>query len=181
MKSAVIIGSGVGLPDQIISNRDLEALMDTSEEWIESRSGIKERRLAEVGVGSSDLAAKACSEALTDAGIGPGDIDAIVVATMTPDTFAPGISAVVQDKVGLDHVPAFDIRQQCSGFLYGLDLADSLVRSNKAGRVLVVWSRGACRPPTVGRGLSESPVRRRNVARPLCPQHRTPRLECPVW
>ncbi len=138
MRSAVITGSGVGLPERVVTNEELAGLMDTADEWIVSRSGIRERRLADAGVGSSHLATVAGRTAMSDAGATNSDIDAVVVATMTPDTFAPGIAAVVQDRLGLESVPAFDIRQQCSGFLYALDMADSLVKAEKADRVLVI-------------------------------------------
>ncbi len=134
----VIAGTGMFVPPTVVTNEDLARLMDTSDDWIRSRTGVGERRIADPGVGSSDLGAAAAKAALGDAGIGPEDVDALVVATMTPDYYAPGSVALVQDLLGLGPVPAYDLRQQCSGFLYGLDLADSLLAARKAATVLVV-------------------------------------------
>ncbi len=135
---AVIRGTGMHVPDTIVTNADLARLMDTSDEWIRSRTGVVERRIAEPGIGSSDLAAAAGKEALAAAGLGPADVDALIVATMTPDYYAPGSAPLVQHLIGLPDGPAICIRQQCSGFLYGLDLADSLLAAGKAATVLVV-------------------------------------------
>ncbi len=135
---SVIIGTGMHVPPAVVTNDDLAELMDTSDEWIRARTGVQERRLAEPGVGSADLGAAAARAAIDDAGLTPADIDALVVATMTPDFYAPGSVALVQELAGLGPVPAFDLRQQCSGFLYGLDLADSLLAAGKAATVLVV-------------------------------------------
>ncbi len=135
---SVIVGTGMYVPPTVVTNDDLAELMDTSDEWVRTRTGVLERRLADPGVGSSDLGAEAAKSAIGDAGLAPDEVDALVVATMTPDFYAPGIVALVQDLVGLGRVPAYDLRQQCSGFLYGLDLADSLLAAGKAGTVLVV-------------------------------------------
>lgn len=136
--STVIVGTGSALPPAIVTNHDLAELMDTSDEWIRSRTGVGERRLAEPGVSTADLAAEAGDAALADAGLLPHDIDALVVATMTPDFYAPGSAPLVQDRLGLDTVRSYGIRQQCSGFVYGIDLADSLIASGKADTVLVI-------------------------------------------
>ncbi len=135
---SVIVGTGMYVPPTVVTNDDLAELMDTSDEWIRTRTGVLERRLADPGVGSSDLGAEAAKSAIGDAGLAPDEIDALVIATMTPDFYAPGIVALVQAQAGLGTVPAFDLRQQCSGFLYGLDLADSLLAAGKADTVLVV-------------------------------------------
>ena len=135
---SVISGTGMYAPDTVVPNADLEQLMDTSDEWIRTRSGVIERRIADPGIGTSDLAAEAGKAAIGDAGLGPDDIDALVLATMTPDYYAPGSAPLAQDLIGLASIPAYGIRQQCSGFLYGLDLADSLLLAGKAGRVLVI-------------------------------------------
>jgi len=138
MKS-VIRGTGVGLPECVVSNEALAKMMDTSDEWIRTRSGIVERRFAAPGQGSSELGSMAAQMALDAAGKTPGDIDAVIFATMTPDHFFPGNGPLLQDRLGLPtSIPAFDIRQQCSGFLYGLDLADSLIHSGKFRTILVV-------------------------------------------
>ncbi len=136
--SAVIIGSGASVPERVVTNHDLAQIMDTTDEWIVKRSGVRQRHFAPVGVGSSDLAAAAVGAAIADAGLLPADIDAVVCATMTPDQFAPGIAPQVQQKAGLGAIAAYDLRQQCSGFLYGLDLAASLIESGRNEHVVVV-------------------------------------------
>jgi 3-oxoacyl-[acyl-carrier-protein] synthase-3 len=136
---SVITGSGIGIPNHVVKNETLARIMDTSDEWIRTRSGIEERRYVEPGQGSSDLGMLAAEAALRSAGRTKDDIDAIIFATMTPDHFFPGNGPVVQAKMGFaESTPTFDIRQQCSGFLYGLDLADSLVRSGKYKRILLI-------------------------------------------
>ncbi len=136
--ASVIAGTGMYVPDQVVTNDDLARLMDTSDEWIRSRTGVAERRLADPGTGSADLGAEAAKAALGDAGLAAADVDALIVATMTPDYYAPGTVPLVQDLLGLGPVPAYGLRQQCSGFLYALDLADSLLLAGKAETVLVV-------------------------------------------
>lgn len=135
---SVIGGTGISVPDNVVSNHDLARIMDTTDDWITTRTGVKERRFVDPGVGSSDLAIMAVGAALADAGVDPGSVDALVTATMTPDYLAPGIAGLVQAGTGLGHVAAYDIRQQCSGFLYGLDLADALITSGRAETVAVV-------------------------------------------
>ncbi len=134
----IITGTGIHVPDDVVTNADLTRLMDTSEEWIVSRTGVKERRLAPPGVAASDLAVGAAGEALARAGLAPDAVDALVVATMTPDFYAPGSAPLVQHKLGLGDVTTYGIRQQCSGFIYGLDLADALLTAGKADTALVV-------------------------------------------
>jgi 3-oxoacyl-[acyl-carrier-protein] synthase-3 len=134
---SVITGTGIAIPPHVVTNDDLAAVMDTSDEWIVTRSGVRERRFVEPGITTSDLAAEAGRAALDDAGLEAGAVDAVVTATMTPDLVAPGIAGLVQARMGLGPVPVYDIRAQCSGFLYALDLADALLRSGKARRVLV--------------------------------------------
>lgn len=135
---AVITGTGMAVPDTVITNDDLSRIMDTDDEWISSRTGVRQRRLVDPGVGSSDLAVIAGRAAIEDAGLLANQVDALITATMTPDFVAPGIGALVQHGLGLGQIPAFDIRQQCSGFLYGLDLADALISASRASTVLVV-------------------------------------------
>src|SRR5215204_2538374 len=137
---SVIIGSGVGIPKNVVPNAMLSRIMDTSDEWIRTRSGIEERRYAEPGEGSAELGMQAAEQAMRSAGVAKEAIDAVVFATMTPDYFFPGNGPVLQARMGFPNIPTFDIRQQCSGFLYGLDLADSLIQSGKHRRVLVVGS-----------------------------------------
>jgi len=137
--TSVITGSGIGVPKNIVRNDALARIMDTSDEWIRTRSGVEERRYVDDGQGSSALGIMAAEAALAKAGKTKDDIDAIVFATMTPDHFFPGNGPVVQAKMGFaESVPTFDIRQQCSGFLYGLDLADSLLRSGKYKTILLI-------------------------------------------
>lgn len=136
--NSVITGTGMYVPENVVSNHDLARIMDTSDEWITTRTGVKERRFVDPGVGSSDLAILAGERALDDAGIHPSEVDALVTATMTPDYLAPGIAGLVQEGLGLSHVAAYDVRQQCSGFLYGMDLADALLSSGRAENVVVV-------------------------------------------
>ncbi len=140
MRSA-ITGSGIGIPKHVVRNDALTRIMDTTDEWIRTRSGIEQRHYVEDGQGSADLGMKAAQAALESAGRTREDIDAIVFATMTPDYFFPGNGPLVQARMGFpESIPTFDIRQQCSGFLYGLDLADSLIRSGKYRRILLIGS-----------------------------------------
>jgi 3-oxoacyl-[acyl-carrier-protein] synthase III len=135
---AVIAGTGISIPENVVSNHDLARIMDTTDDWITTRTGVKERRFVDPGVGASDLAVAAVNAALADADVAPESVDALVTATMTPDFLAPGIAGLVQAGSGLGQVAAYDLRQQCSGFLYGLDLADALIVSGRAATVVVV-------------------------------------------
>jgi 3-oxoacyl-[acyl-carrier-protein] synthase-3 len=136
---SIITGTGIGIPKNVVPNDALAKIMDTSDEWIRTRSGVEQRHYVDEGQGSSDLGAMAAAQALAAAGRTKDDIDAIIFATMTPDHFFPGNGPVLQAKMGFkESTPTFDIRQQCSGFLYGLDLADSLVRSGKYRRILLI-------------------------------------------
>lgn len=138
MKS-VITGTGIGIPKNVVTNDALARIMDTSDEWIRTRSGVEQRHYVDDGQGSADLGAIAAQAALNAAGKRKNDIDAIIFATMTPDHFFPGNGPILQAKMGFpESIPTFDIRQQCSGFLYGLDLADSLIRSGKYKRILLI-------------------------------------------
>jgi 3-oxoacyl-[acyl-carrier-protein] synthase-3 len=125
------------VPPSAVDNDALSRAMDTSNEWIQVRTGIEERRLAEEGA-SSDMAVPAAQDAIADAGVTTDDIDYMIFATMTPDYYFPGSAPFLQRKMGLPNVPCLDIRQQCAGFIYGLQLADALVRSAQFSRVLVV-------------------------------------------
>ncbi len=135
---SVITGTGIGVPPHVVTNAALSKLMDTSDEWIRVRSGIQERRYAEPGQGSSQLGVLAAGNAIADAGLTPSDIDAVIFATMTPDHVLPGNGPLLQKALGLRDIPTFDIRQQCSGFLYGLELADLFIQSGRYRRVLLV-------------------------------------------
>ena len=136
--SSIITGTGIAVPPNVVSNTDLARIMDTTDEWITTRTGVKERHFVDPGTGSSDLAIEASMSALEDAGVAAEAVDALVTATMTPDYVAPGIAGLVQAGAGLGQVAAYDIRQQCSGFLYGLDLAGALIDSDRADTVVVV-------------------------------------------
>src|SRR5690606_25462316 len=119
-----IAGVGAYVPPKTLTNHDLESMMETSDEWIVQRTGIKQRHWVENNVGTSDLALEASKEAIADAGLKKEDIDMIIFATLSPDHDFPGSACFLQDKLGLPGIPALDIRQQCSGFLYGLSIAD---------------------------------------------------------
>jgi 3-oxoacyl-[acyl-carrier-protein] synthase-3 len=133
-----IVGTGISIPPVVVTNDDLSRIMDTTDEWIRQRTGIEERHYVEPGVATSDLCVDAARAALDDAGLEPKDIDYLIVATMTPDYFFPGSAPFVQHKLGLDHVPCLDIRQQCAGFVYASQIADSLIASATARTVLVI-------------------------------------------
>jgi 3-oxoacyl-[acyl-carrier-protein] synthase-3 len=138
MPRAVIVGSGSEIPPLRVTNAMLARIMDTSDEWIRERSGVEARHFVEEGVGTSDLGVAAARRALERAGLETDEVDLVVFATMTPDHFFPGSGALLQAKLGLRQVPCFDIRQQCVGFLYGLQLADAHVRAGLARTVLLV-------------------------------------------
>lgn len=135
---SVIVGSGAALPELVVTNDDLSRIMDTTDEWIRARCGVEERRFAAPGVGSSDLGAEAVTRALDAAGVTSDEVDALITATMTPDRYAPGIAGAVQRKAGLRDIGVYDLRAQCAGFLYGLDMADMMIRSGRAETVVVV-------------------------------------------
>jgi 3-oxoacyl-[acyl-carrier-protein] synthase-3 len=140
MKKTVIRGTGRFLPPRIVSNTEMTQWMETSDEWIRQRTGIEQRHWIpeEGGVGSSDLGLEASKIALQRAGWTPADIDLIIFATLSPDIFFPGSGCLMQHKLGLNSIPALDIRQQCTGFLYGLTTADAYIRSGLAHRILLV-------------------------------------------
>lgn len=133
-----ITGSGYYVPDKVLTNFDLEKMVDTSDEWILSRTGIRERRIASPKQASSDLAVEAAKRAMKDAGISAKDIDLILVATSTPDTIFPSTACWVQKGLGANHTPAFDISAGCTGFLYGMILAESLLLNGTAKRLLLI-------------------------------------------
>ena len=138
MTRSVIRGTGHYVPPRVVTNHDLEKLMDTSDDWIRQRSGIVTRRYAEEGVGTSDLAVEAARRAIESAAIDPSDIEFIIAATLSPDHYFPGIGVLVQDKLGLGNIGALDVRNQCSGFIYGLAAADQFIRAGTYKRILLV-------------------------------------------
>jgi 3-oxoacyl-[acyl-carrier-protein] synthase III len=133
-----IAGTGSFLPDKVLTNADLEKLVDTTDEWIMTRTGIKERRVAEPGCVTSDLAAEASRRALADAGLAAADIDLIITATITPDTQLPSAACHLQAKLGALNAAAFDVSAACSGFVYASNIAWQFVRSGQYKNVLVV-------------------------------------------
>jgi 3-oxoacyl-[acyl-carrier-protein] synthase-3 len=139
MKRTVIKATGRYVPPRIVTNEDLAKWMDTSDEWIRQRTGIEKRHWVpeEGGVGSSDLALEASKIALQRAEWTPEDIDLIIFATLSPDIFFPGSGCLLQYKLGLSSTPALDIRQQCTGFLYGITTADAYIRAGLANRILL--------------------------------------------
>jgi 3-oxoacyl-[acyl-carrier-protein] synthase-3 len=138
MARAVVVGSGSEIPTVRVTNAQLARIMDTSDEWIRERSGVETRYFAEPGVATSDLGAGAARRALEHAGVAPDEIDLVVFSTMTPDHYFPGCGGLLQAKLGLRPVPCIDLRQQCTGFLYGLQVADAHVRAGLARTVLLV-------------------------------------------
>ncbi len=133
-----VLSTGFFVPERVITNQDLTQLMETSDEWIQQRSGIVERRWAENGVGSSDLAQRAAEVALTRAGLEASDLDCLIVATLSPDVYFPGSGVFLQRKLGIKGIPCLDVRNQCSGFVYGLSIADAWIRTGMYKRILLV-------------------------------------------
>jgi len=141
MARSAILGVGHYLPTKVVTNDDLSKLMPTTDEWIQQRTGIKERRFIEHdGIGASDLAVPASKMAVERAGRSLEDVDMIIFATLSPDLCFPGSGCLLADKLGLPGVPALDVRNQCSGFLYSLSIADAWVRTGSYKNVLVVGS-----------------------------------------
>ena len=139
MPRSAILGVGHYVPTKVVTNDDLSKLMPTTDEWIQQRTGIKERRFIEHDdIGASDLAIPASKMAVERAGRSLKDVDMIIFATLSPDAFFPGSGCFLADKLGLGGVPALDIRNQCSGFLYGLSIADAWVRAGSYKNILVV-------------------------------------------
>ncbi len=135
---AAVRGVGHYLPDRIVPNSEFEAIIETSDEWIRSRSGIERRHFAADGQTTSDLATRAARAALTDAGIDAAEIDAIIVATSTPDLTFPSVATMVQNALGMTKGFAFDVQAVCAGFVYALANANALILSGQANRVLVI-------------------------------------------
>ena len=133
-----ITGTGMYVPDRVVTNDDLAKLMDTSDEWIVQRSGVRERRYITEGQTPADLAEHAARRAIEAAHLEPGDIDCIVLATLSPQADFPGTSFFLQERLDVGEIPCFDLRAQCSGFLYSLSVASSFIRSGDHRRVLIV-------------------------------------------
>jgi 3-oxoacyl-[acyl-carrier-protein] synthase III len=140
LRPVAIAGTGMYVPPRVVTNHDLAKLMDTSDEWIQQRSGIVQRHHVDAGVGPAELAFEAAKKALDAAGLQASDIDYIIVASLSPQHDFPGISAFLQDKLDLAGCPAMDVRCQCTGFLYGLQMGRLLVASGQYKRVLLIGS-----------------------------------------
>lgn len=130
-----VLGTGVALPDRVLTNFELEKMVDTSDEWIRTRTGIRERRIADDDTATSDLAAEAIRQACEAAGLTPSDLDTIIVATSTPDTVFPSTACWAQKKLEIQGMPAMDVSAGCTGWLYALELASSLIASGTAKRI----------------------------------------------
>ena len=144
LKQSYISGLGFNVPDTIMKNQDLSKFMDTSDEWIYERSGIKERRVVDHhesdGVGPSDLAIPAAEQALKMANLDKEEIDLIIFSTAMPDYFLPGSGCLLQEKMGFPTIGTLDIRQQCAGFIYGLDIADQYIKNGRYKNIVLVCS-----------------------------------------
>lgn len=133
-----IVGMGISLPEKILTNFDLEKMVDTNDEWIKTRTGISERRVAGENEATSDFGAAAAKKALEDAGLLPEDIDLIIVATATPDMYFPSTACIIQDKIGAKNAAAFDISAACSGFVYGLTVAGQFILTGYYKTVMII-------------------------------------------
>jgi 3-oxoacyl-[acyl-carrier-protein] synthase-3 len=133
-----IMGTGAYAPERVLTNYDLARMVDTSDEWIRERTGIRERRIAKEGENASDMALAASRRALEAAGITAQDLDMIIVGTVTGDLPMPACAAVLQRKLGVTNIPAFDVSAACAGFLYGMSIGDQFIRTGALKRVLVV-------------------------------------------
>jgi len=138
VRRSTILGTGFCVPDRVVTNDDLAATMDTSDQWIRERTGIEQRHWVREGQTSVDLALPAAHRALEAAGLEPRDLDAIVFATSSPDHFCPGNGVYLQRALGAGNLPALDIRTQCSGFVYGLSVADAWIRAGQFERILLI-------------------------------------------
>lgn len=159
MKRTVIAGVGHYVPENVVTNNDLSKIMETSDQWIQERTGIQERRWvsAEGEDSTSGMGTKAARKAIADAGLEPKDIDFIIFATLSPDYYFPGPGVQVQENLGIDTIGALDVRNQCSGFIYGLSVADQFIKTGMYKNVLLIGSElhsGGLDKTTRGRGVS---------------------------
>ena len=138
MTRAIITGSGSNIPTRKITNDMLATVMETNDEWVRERTGVEYRYFVEKGTTTLDLSVPAAQQALESAGIAPAEVDMVVYATMTPDHYMPGNGGLLQARLGLRNIPCYDIRQQCAGFVYALQLADAHIRAGLARTVLIV-------------------------------------------
>jgi 3-oxoacyl-[acyl-carrier-protein] synthase-3 len=133
-----IIGTGRCLPEKIVTNQDLEQIVDTTDEWIRTRTGIERRHIAREDETTCDLAEGAVREAMAAAGIGPGDVDLMIIGTTTPDQVFPNVGCLLQERLGIHGCPAFSLEAACTGFIYALGVADKFVRTGAARTAVVV-------------------------------------------
>jgi len=133
-----VVGIGSYLPDRVLANAELAKMVDTSDEWIKERTGISQRHIAADGQKTSDLGYRAAMDALDDAGLSADDIDLIIVATSTPDLTFPSTATIIQERLGMNHGAAFDVQAVCSGFLYGINVIDAMMRAGNAKRALLI-------------------------------------------
>lgn len=140
MTFARIAGTGGYLPERVVTNKDLEHMVDTTDEWIRERSGIKRRHIAAKGEKTSDMALAAANRALESANLAADDIDLIIVATTTPDKVFPSTACIVQRQLGVKNTPAFDVHAACSGFIYALDIANRFIATGGAKNALIIGS-----------------------------------------
>lgn len=157
MNSAIIKGIGYYVPKNVVTNEDLSKIMDTSDEWITERTGIKERRWINNDESTSSMALEASKNAIQDADIEKSAIDFIIFATLSPDYYFPGPGVTLQKELGLDTIGALDVRNQCSGFVYALSIADQYIKTGMYQNILVVGSEyhsGGLDKTTKGRGVS---------------------------
>ncbi|SMC67244.1 beta-ketoacyl-ACP synthase III [Sporomusa malonica] len=137
-KAVGIIGIGTYMPEKIMTNKDLESIVETSDEWIVERTGIRERRIAEPGMATSDLASRAAQRALDDAGVMAEEIDLIIVATATPDMLFPSVACLVQANIKATNAAAFDLSAGCSGFVYGMVTGSQFIKAGLYKKILVI-------------------------------------------
>jgi len=159
MYSTRIAGIGHYVPERVVTNKDLEGLMDTSDQWIQERTGIKERRWIDPATDDmpSTMGTKAARMAIKNAGLQPEDIDFIIFATLSPDYYFPGPGVQVQDQLGIGEIGALDVRNQCSGFIYGLSVADQFIKTGMYKNILLIGSEyhsGGLEKTTRGRGVT---------------------------
>ncbi|MCA9692051.1 MAG: 3-oxoacyl-ACP synthase, partial [Myxococcales bacterium] len=133
-----LLGTGRALPERVLSNQDLEAMVDTNDAWIVERTGIRNRRIAAPDEATSHLASRALQRACEDAGVAPDSLDGVILGTSTTDTLFPATACWVQEKLGIRGMFAFDVSAGCSGFLYALELASALLASGRAARIGVI-------------------------------------------
>ncbi|MDK2821061.1 MAG: 3-oxoacyl-[acyl-carrier-protein] synthase [Clostridia bacterium] len=138
LRTAGIVGTGSCLPEKVLTNKELEQKVDTSDEWIRTRTGVRERRLADNDTAASDLAVPAAVQALNDAGLSPEEVELIIVATITPDTIFPSTACLVQDRLGARNAAAFDLSAGCTGFIYALSVASQFISTGAYNNALVI-------------------------------------------